>query len=69
MVKQYCKGKTSSDEKFEFADGSSISGCKKARSVFYATMREHGWDEKKSRPKATEETIEWYLQLLGVKKK
>ena len=55
--------------KVDFADGSSMMMCDKARSVFYATMRKHGWDETKGRPKATSETVEWYLKLMGVKKK
>ena len=68
MKKQYCKG-DSKGKTIEFTDGSKMIVCEKAQSVFYATIRKQGWDETKGRPKATEETVNWYLELMGVKKK
>lgn len=41
----------------DFTDGSSVKLCKKAWSVFFATIRKRGWDEKSARPKSVSETV------------
>ena len=65
LRKQYCKngGKQS---KVTFSDGKSMMVCQKALSVFYATMRKNKWDYTKARPKATSETVTWFLKKRGI---
>jgi hypothetical protein len=41
----------------DFTDGSSVRLCKKAWTVFFATMRKRGWDEKSARPHTVSETV------------
>jgi len=57
MRSQYCsKGETAVSR--DMSDGSKISICKKGWSVFFATMRKHGWKETEPHPKTmTQETI------------
>ena len=67
MKRQYCKagGKQKS---VKFTDGKSMLVCQKALSVFYATLRKNKWDDTKPRPKATSETVSWFLKVKGLKK-
>jgi len=65
MRKEYCKkGMPTTKEKF--SDGSVMVVCKRARAVFYATMRKNKWDETKPRPSATEETLRWFIKSKGI---
>lgn len=48
MRDSYCEGDSKMVSR-AFADGSSISACSKAWSVFFATLRKKGWDESKAR--------------------
>jgi len=66
MKRQYCKGGAKGGKEVKFTDGKSMTVCQKARSVFYATMRKNRWDESKPRPKASEETLNWFLKKRGL---
>ena len=66
MKKKYCKA-GAKQSKVTFSDGSSMMVCQKARSVFYATLRKNKWDENRPRPKASEETLNWFLKKKGLK--
>jgi len=65
IAKTYCKGEGGKSVKI--TDGSTVSVCAKGLTVFYATLRKNGWNESKPRPKATSETVEWYLEKKGLK--
>jgi len=65
MTRQYCKGKRGKAVKI--TDGTTVRTCQRALSVFYATMRKNKWDESRPRPSATEETMNWYLKIKGLK--
>jgi len=54
MAKQYKTGKVVCRD---FTDGSKSCASSQAWSVFFATLRKHGWDEKSSRPHSVTETI------------
>lgn len=38
----------------DLSDGTKIGMCKRGWSIFFATMRKKGWDEKKSMPEVNE---------------
>lgn len=54
MAKQYKTGKVTCRD---FSDGSTSCASSQAWSVFFATLRKHGWDEKNSRPHSVTETV------------
>jgi len=75
MASQYKGGKVTCRD---FTDGSKVCASTKAWSVFFATIRKHGWDEKSPRPhsvtetvfmEAVEETmkdiIDWFAESVG----
>jgi len=68
MRKSYCKAGAKTTE-VKFTDGKSIRVCKLALSRFYATCRDRKWDYTKARPKATSETVRWFLERKGIKVK
>jgi hypothetical protein len=56
MKKTYCK-KGDKLVGRSFTDGSKVRLCSKAWSVFFATIRKHGWKETKPRPRTVNETV------------
>ena len=80
MTKQYCTGK--SKDTTSGKDVGGVRTCQKAESVFYATLRKHGWDEKQPRPqRLTEEVfsklcddtlgdmVKWYVEECNANKR
>jgi len=60
MRKTYCgkkDGKGGGPECRKFTDGVPFCMCKKAWSVFFATLNKKGWKDTKPRPKSVTETV------------
>jgi len=52
----YCK-RNPKRKCYDAVGGKKICGCAGGWSVFFATMRKRGWDEKKARPKKVTEAV------------
>jgi len=68
MKKQYCKGDIprTDKNKLSFVDGSKLYLCPQAKSVFFATLRKHGWSETKPRPTKNAVPLETHMTTIGI---